>query len=618
MTSKRIFFGRLYNSLWAIFVVLVCLIAGLSFYEERMAEYNSPVLSANNNLVDAAALLVSRKIAEVETTMRVFKTETTILQPDLPELVNSFKVLFDVYPDIMQVRWLDADGYEQIRLDKNEQLGLVIETKASNLQDKSNRYYFTAGTALDENELFLSQIDLNVENGVIQTPIQPTIRAVSKASHRELGNGMLVINYNLKSLLQNLRLLNDPNTSIKIAAGTTRWVVHPDRSKEWSPDLKLQPANILIDEPALWHQITTNSAVPNQVIANHLYATLSIPSSYTKSGGLQDIHIVAKSRDGLLSDFRYRAIRFAGLASMLIAIIGYLVWFIYAKHYRKLKTLSDQLAQEKITLKKALEQQTYLISELAESKKLSSLSIMIAGLAHELNTPVGATQLALSNQSKQLQALLNLIKTGLTREAFEQSIEGLNQSLGLAQDNNQRAIELIRGFKRLTFERAKDQVQLFNVLNVINDLVRSMRGLLKKKGVDVVVDINDNFEINGFSGAFSQIIQMIIVNALEHAFHSTQSGQISIRAERQEACLVVYIKDNGKGIPDDVIPHLFEPFYTTRRNSQHTGLGLHLAQVWIQQAFDGEIKVNSKLKVGAEFILRFCHVSVPADNSPDL
>lgn len=615
MTIRSVSFRNLYNSLWSLFVGVVCIISGVYFYNDRMTDYNQPVLISKNNQVDAAALLMSKKLSEVETTMRVFETEITILQPPKPKLVASFKSLFNVYPDIMQVRWIDLQGNEVIRLDRNTITEEVIEVETNYLQNKSSRYYFIAGMSLTNNELFLSQIDLNVENGVVQQPIQPTIRAVSKAEHKQMGKGLLVINYNLTQLLNSLRQLNNADTSIKVAVGTMRWILHPDQNKEWSLDLYRTPANIVIEEPSLWTQLENNISVTNQVLANHLYSTISIPSIYDRAGGLQDIYIVAKSRDGLLADFRHRALAFASIVSITIALFGYFVWFFYTKHYQKLKLLSEELAQEQATLKQALERQTALISELAESKKLSSLSIMIAGLAHELNTPVGATQLALSSQAKQLKKLLNLVNKGLTKEAFEQSIADIEQSLKLAEDNNLRAIELIRGFKRLTFERAKDQVKLFNVLAVIEDLLSSMRGLLKNNGVEVSINIQKSIELNGFSGAFSQIIQMIIVNTLEHAFDEPQHCQVSLRAEKVEQCLILFIKDNGKGIPEDVLPHLFEPFYTTRRNSQNTGLGLHLAQVWIKQAFDGDIKVVSKYGKGTEFILRFCHVNVPTELS---
>ena len=595
---------NIWSFVWVLFVICVAGIIGFLTYTDRLSTFKQPIQITQRSQIDAASVLINRKISEIETVMRLFKHELELLQPSKRVISHAFKTLFKVYPELLQVRWLDLQGNEIVRLELTHD-GTLVEVDESALQNKASRYYFTAGISLVPDEIFITQIDLNVENGVVQRPFYPTVRAVTKATQAELGTGILVINFDLRPLLDNLNTLNTATSYLLVGAGTSKWILHPNPDKEWTIDLSTPPANIVLEVPHLWHQLSTQDSVPSQTMGNHIITAYRIKSSHHEVGGMQEIYLLAKSKDDLLSGLKFKAMKHAFVMSFVLCAFGLIVLILYVKHFQRLKELSKALKSERDSLKTALAQQNMLISELAESQKLSSLSIMVAGLAHELNTPVGATRMALSNLKSLLDTLSERAKNGLTKAQFEHFISQSEKVILLADSNNQRAINLVKSFKRLSFERAKDDNSTFNVLDTINILKQSMAGLFKQPHVTLEVHIPENMNIQGDAGAFSQIIQILITNAMDHAFGASTANKIAIVATQKNTHVEVRVTDNGAGIPPSLQSTIFDPFITSKRHKQHTGLGLHMAKAWMYQAFKGDIKLTDSTEGGTQFTLVF-------------
>ena len=602
-----------WSFVWIVFVLCVAAIVGYFAYSDKLASLQHPIRVTQRSQIDTASVLINRKISEIETVMRLFKHELELLQPEENTIRRAFRTLFYVYPELLQVRWLDENGNEKIRLEKAPD-NTLYSVEESALQNKAARYYFSAGIQLAPNEIFITPIDLNIENGEVQRPFQPTIRAVTKAEQAELGTGLLVINFDLRPLLSSLKSLNTPESALLVGAGTSKWILHPMESKEWSVDLIKAPANIVVEIPSLWHQLSTQDSITTQTLNNTVVTAQRINSSFLETGGLPDIYLLTKSRDDVLPALQTNAFQTAILYALGLCMFGLLVLFLYVKHIQRLQRLSKAIKVERDSLKTALDQQTVLIEELAESQKLSSLSIMVAGLAHELNTPVGATNMALSNLKNLLDALRRQANEGLTKEQFHHFISQTDKTLSLANDNNHRAISLVKGFKRLSFERAKDDFTRFKVRQTIMDLERSMAGLFKQHHVTVKNAIGDDLEIEGYPGAFSQIIQILLSNTLAHAFKDGNANQVIIEATSFPDKVEIAVTDNGCGIPESIQEQIFDPFITSKRHKQHTGLGLHMAKAWMYQAFNGDIKIKRTSHRGTQFALTFPVSTITSDH----
>ncbi len=590
--------------LWLFFVVLVCALVFRLAFVDRLNELKQPYEIRQGALIDQAALLINTRLSLVETQIRLFRHELELLNPAQAELEPAMISMFKLYSDTLQVRWINEQGFEQVRLNKTADNGVTVML-TEELQNKRNRYYVEAGLALADDEVFISQIDLNMERGKVERPFQPTLRGVIQASLASMGDGLLVINFDLRSLLDEVAALSETNIQLLIAAGDDRWIVHPDKRKLWRSDLNLEAAGIETDLPKLVQSIEDDGLAQGAEHNNQLFTAQRLASPYQGESSLQDIVVITQTAPLVLRTLKTQALLRAALLAIATGIAGVILLTLYSRHLREVNDLSVILEHERDNLKTTLERQSSLINELAETKKLSSLSIMVAGLAHELNTPVGATQLALSSQASLLDNLIENKNTGLTKSAFDNYLKQSGKSLHQAQRNNQRAIELIQSFKRLTFERANNELNTFNVAQHLDDLCKSMHGLLHKHNIRLDNNLPNHITLTGYAGAFSQIVQIIISNAIDHAFENMAGACLELSCEYRGQDVVVIIGDNGKGIKADELPHIFEPFVTSKRQQEHTGLGLHMARVWIEQAFSGDIKVESSPGVGTTFELTF-------------
>ena len=590
--------------LWLFFVVLMCALVFRLAFVDRLNELKQPYEIRQGALIDQAALIINTRLSLVETQIRLFRHELELLKPAQAELEPAMISMFKLYSDTLQVRWIDEQGFEQVRLNKTADDN-VVAVPTDELQNKRNRYYVEAGLALVNDDVFISQIDLNVEQGKVERPFQPTLRSVIKTRLTSMGKGLLVINFDLRSLLNEVAALTETNIQLLVAAGADRWIVHPDKNQLWRRDLNLEAAGIETDLPKLERLIEDDGLAQGAEHNNLLYAAQRIASPYKGEYSLQDIVVISQTAPLVISTLKNQATLWAALLGVATGIAGVILLSLYSRHLRAVNELSVKLELERDNLKTTLERQSSLINELAETKKLSSLSIMVAGLAHELNTPVGATQLALSSQASLLDKLIENKNTGLTKSAFDNYLEQSGKSLQHARHNNQRAIELIQSFKRLTFERANNELNTFNVAQHLDDLCKSMHGLLHKQNIRLERKLPNHITLIGYAGAFSQVVQIIISNAIDHAFENMAGACLELSCEYRGRDVVVTIRDNGKGIKADELPHIFEPFVTSKRQQEHTGLGLHMARVWIEQAFSGDIKVDSSPGVGTTFELTF-------------
>ncbi len=244
--------------------------------------------------------------------------------------------------------------------------------------------------------------------------------------------------------------------------------------------------------------------------------------------------------------------------------------------------------------------------QLVESEKMASLGGLVAGVAHEVNTPLGISVTAasfLKDQSDQISGLYE--KQQMKRSDLEQYMKRASESSGIVLENLRRASALIKSFKQVAVDQSSSEERPFLLVEYMHDILRSLQPKLKRLSHKIVIEGDEELEVVSDPGAFAQVITNLVMNAVIHGLDDDKSGTITMEVEEQGGEVTLIFADDGKGAPADVVEHIFEPFFTTRRGSGGSGLGLHLVYNLVIQRLGGEIQCQSTVGEGMHFTIRF-------------
>lgn len=243
---------------------------------------------------------------------------------------------------------------------------------------------------------------------------------------------------------------------------------------------------------------------------------------------------------------------------------------------------------------------------LVQSEKMAALGGLVAGITHEVNTPVGIGVTATSFLAEKINELTNSYQEKtLTPRAMEQFLEEAAQSTALLQSNLSRASELIASFKQIAVDQASDAIRTVNLADYLNEVIRSLQPNFKKTRIHIELNCPDNITLSCPAGAISQIFTNLLMNALIHAFDEGQEGLIRITVLDEENNVDIKFSDNGRGLNAEQLEKLFHPFFTTRRNQGGSGLGTHIAYNLVRQTLNGSIHASSTPGKGLEYHIRF-------------
>lgn len=241
--------------------------------------------------------------------------------------------------------------------------------------------------------------------------------------------------------------------------------------------------------------------------------------------------------------------------------------------------------------------------DLVESEKMAALGQLVAGVAHEVNTPLGISITASTALQQRLDdARQDFLGQRLSRGQLQEFFDYADQAALLIARNLQRSAELIRTFKQVAVDRSADDRRRFELRELLAELLPSLRLLWKRLPVELDVECPEAIELDSYPGALGQVITNVVQNALIHAFGDGGSGHMRLRAERSGTDrLLLRFDDDGAGIPPERLAHIFEPFYTTRRGQGCTGLGLHIVYNLVTEKLGGRIRVDSTPGQGTQF-----------------
>ncbi len=245
-------------------------------------------------------------------------------------------------------------------------------------------------------------------------------------------------------------------------------------------------------------------------------------------------------------------------------------------------------------------------NQIVETEKMASLGQMVAGVAHEVNTPIGLGVTAstlLQDKLADIQKAYDEKK--LTSSQLAKFLAESKENLGIIYRNMERAASLISSFKRVAVDQSNDNRRQFNMLQLINEVLLSLRPNLKKTQHQVVVSCPSELVLDSKPGPINQILINLIMNSLIHAFDNIEQGEINIAVVvAQNNCQLVYT-DNGAGVPESIKRRIFDPFVTTKRGEGGSGLGLHLVYNLVTQALNGKIQLESSLGQGIRIQIDF-------------
>ena len=241
---------------------------------------------------------------------------------------------------------------------------------------------------------------------------------------------------------------------------------------------------------------------------------------------------------------------------------------------------------------------------LVRSETMSALGRMVAGVAHEINTPIGIAVTSASFLDTQSQELSSaLAADNLTRDTLDSYIEISREASTIILSNLQRAEKMIGSFKRIAADQASEQLSRFNLRRYLESVLLTLRPELKKSTVGIKLDCSPDIELVSYAGALSQVIANLVMNSLAHAFEPSQSGEISIAVEALGEEVRIVYRDNGRGIPEKHLAEVFTPFFTTSRNKGNSGLGLHIAHNLVFNTLHGNISLTSRTTGGVHFTI---------------
>ncbi|MDP2561213.1 ATP-binding protein [Psychrobium sp. 1_MG-2023] len=272
----------------------------------------------------------------------------------------------------------------------------------------------------------------------------------------------------------------------------------------------------------------------------------------------------------------------------------------------KIAERTEQLEQSNIELKNTLSELEQYQAKLVEQEKMASLGNLVAGIAHEVNTPVGIGVTAISHLGEEVRALQehyenNTLSQKVLQQFLAQAIDGTNISLS----NLSRAADLISSFKRIAVDQASGAVRELNIKNYLEEILLSLRPKLKKVPHTICIDCAQSITAHCNAGTLSQIITNLLMNSIKHAFKDNARGKITISVTQNQGDIELIYQDNGCGMPAEELTQLFEPFYTTARNKGGSGLGAHLVYNLVTQGLHGHIVASSKVGEGLSLTITF-------------
>ncbi|MBH0058174.1 sensor histidine kinase [Pseudoalteromonas sp. SWXJZ94C] len=270
------------------------------------------------------------------------------------------------------------------------------------------------------------------------------------------------------------------------------------------------------------------------------------------------------------------------------------------------RSTEQELLTKQTELQRYVDELSLAQERLLGTEKMAALGGLVAGITHDINTPIGIGVTAISFLQERLNQLEAAYKEKtLSPKALENFINDAQQSTSLLTTNLDRASELIASFKQIAVDQASEAIRTINFKDYVNEVIRSLHPQLKKTAHTIKLECPDDLVLNLPAGAISQIFTNLIMNSLIHGFEGKNNGIMDIKITSDETNLTIDYKDNGNGVTNEQLKKLFDPFFTTKRDQGGSGLGTHIMLNLVKQTLSGSIDASSEAGKGLRYYIKF-------------
>ena len=271
----------------------------------------------------------------------------------------------------------------------------------------------------------------------------------------------------------------------------------------------------------------------------------------------------------------------------------------------RLREAAERLNQHNAALSSTLDQLRDTQDELVRQEKLASLGGLVAGIAHEINTPLGICVTATTHvqgESRKWRAWQEAGNLDVAKIAA--IFDELDVALRILDNNTRRGAELVHSFKQIAVDQSSGKRRIFDLAEYLDEILLSLKPKLKQAPCKVTVECRQGIQVNSFPGALSQVVTNLIMNSLLHAFEGRSTGTISVQGDLEGEDVVLKIADDGIGMSAADLNRFFDPFFTTKRGSGGTGLGAHIVFNLVTGVLGGSIRIASEPGAGLQVLMR--------------
>jgi len=281
---------------------------------------------------------------------------------------------------------------------------------------------------------------------------------------------------------------------------------------------------------------------------------------------------------------------------------------------RRVSERTHELEEANNELTVVLENLQRAQQELLRTEKMAALGSLVAGVAHELNTPIGTSVTVASTLQEQTDDILQQYSLGLRKSSLEEYLKNARMGTDLLLRNLSKASELVTSFKQVAVDRTSANRRVFALHEMVSELILTLGPMIRKTKHEVVSDIPEKMMMDSYPGAMGQVMTNLINNAFIHAFGGDGRGTVMISARFFDVDRIeIVVKDNGKGILPVNLGRIFDPFFTTRLGQGGSGLGLNIVYNLIKDVLGGDISVDSVVGKGTTFTILLPRVAKIVD-----
>ncbi len=293
---------------------------------------------------------------------------------------------------------------------------------------------------------------------------------------------------------------------------------------------------------------------------------------------------------------------FGALSSRLEVMRGALQRNIHELESR-VEARTGELMSVNAELRGTLERLEEAQESLIQSEKLAALGALVAGVAHELNTPIGNGLTVATSMNETCKQLQIQMTKGLTRSALARFTDDMTEGSSLVHRNLERASELVQSFKQVAIDRTSVARREFMLSAIINETCLTLSPMLKRTPYVVDIQIEQDVKLDSFPGPLGQVITNLLNNAVIHAFEDRDFGRIGIASKVYEETVALIIEDDGRGMKKEHQDRIFDPFFTTKLGAGGNGLGMHIVHNIVTGMLGGQISLESEPGRGTRFVL---------------